>query len=217
MSLWGNAAPHPVHPDTVSTTAPTTALQRRLSPLETAAAVAIILSCLVATAMMTGLLPQAPHPAASVRAVTHVAGTTQAALPAVTAITAPGAEISASAIDAAGAGRAAEGRLPTEPNITMPTTLAAPMPMPVTVPVPVPPNLTSNRTAAPVRPGAAAAASNNATAAIPASRRQRVQPAYRHSDLPARQSRGKTREEVVAELLRAKRDGSYSKAMEAYR
>ena len=214
MNLRENAAPHPAHPETVSALAPTTTLQRRLSPLETAAAVAIILSCLVATAMMTGLLPQVPHRAASTPAVARVAGTTQSVLPAVTATMAPGVEASASAIDAAGAGRAAvAGRLPTEPGIAMPTTLAAPIP----ATVPVPPNPATTGTIVPVRPRTAAATSINPTAAIPASRRQRVQRAYRQPDLPASQSRGKTREEVMAELLRAKRDGSYSRAMEAYR
>ena len=217
MSLRGNADLHPAHPDTVSAPAPTPlltpTLQRRLSPLETAAAVAIILSCMVAIAMMTGMLPQASHPTASVPAAVRAAVTTPSVMPAVGAITAPDARTSTSAIEPAAVGRAAvavTGPLPAEPDVATPELPVAAMP----APMPAVQNPAANRA---MTFANSRAAPTTAMTAIPSSQRRRLHTAHRHPNPPALQPRGKSREEVVTELLRAKRDGSYSSAMEAYR
>lgn len=190
---------------------------RRLSPLETAAAMAVILGSLIATAMMTGMLPVVAQPAAANLPIATQAGSGIApALPPVAVAPVPTADgaddvagkratpvrqdghlsgdvAGATATGAAGAGSGALAAVPDAP--------AAPRPLAGNAPAP-----------------ASSPAITQATAAAHARHRPASERTARQShhgiNLPPR---GKTREEVIAELLRAKRDGSYTSAMEAYR
>ncbi|MBC7513887.1 MAG: hypothetical protein H7234_05555 [Herminiimonas sp.] len=185
---------------------------RRLSPLETAAAMAIILSCLVATAMMTGMLPRAsqqplttvlakpvddtaaPAPSTVAQMTARDANTSPGASPARAAPVPQTGKFSAQEANAAAASVADAIERPLASMPAAPAVVSAPAASPVAAMHPV---AKASAMATPVRP-------------------HRVRASH-SSHAAGRPPRVRTREEVVAELLRSKHDGSYSSAMEAYR
>ncbi len=179
----------------VPAAAPRPAARRRLSPLETAAALAVTLSCLVATALMTGVLPVAGQ--AGGGSATTAAQAGSASLQRLEAAAGPhvgppsGTSAPADPPAAASITQTARNALPT--NIPLP---AAPVPAGI--------------------PTANTVASAPATA-TPHTRPRHALPTHQRQQAAAVSSRGKTRNEVIAELLQAKRDGSYSSVMETYR
>lgn len=187
------------------------AMRRRLSPLVTAAAVAIILSCLTATALMTGMLPALTHKVEVTRPpVSRTGREILPVLPLSAASAGPDASARAGLAGQPGAVQQPDSRLEAADAIAM-------VPRSVTVP--------TATTSAALKMGGTPSdtPSTVAGSAMPHSRHSRHSRPIRPPAANQRQHRAggptqsKTREEVMAELLRAKRDGSYSSAMETYR
>lgn len=209
--------------------------RRRLTPLETAAAVAVILSCLIATAVMTGMLPVAMHrPVAAAPVTTRAAGEAApvpaavASLPVLAPQPNPNAAAGIAGTTAAPARR--DARLATDgagviardtagSTEAVPAAMpAAPSTGPAASPVATPPATAVAATAETSASGIAPNPARNPATGRTAPVRHRHPPVAHHRERSGSvPSHGKTREEVIAELLRAKRDGSYSSAMEAYR
>ena len=188
------------------------AARRRLSPLEAAAAVAVIVSCLLATALMTGVLPENFQRSGASAAVTtrpQVEPARPLALPA--------------AQDAGQPVRAFAGLPPPLPTSPTPSTRLTPATQAAEATSPaISAAAVSTATAltpGPItkRPAVDGSTASAPAAAAPHARHRRLTRTYRAQHPAGVPAQAKTRDEVMAELLRAKRDGSYSSAMEAYR
>lgn len=207
MNAKADTGPHGATPVT------THAGTRRLSPLETATAVAIILSCLTATAMMTGVMPKASQPVSTtVPVVARVGGD---ALPAPAAVVAMPARDANSPVGTNTARAAsplqAGGSSADQANVTA-AGAAGEIERPPAATPGAPPAVSTLATS----PATAIHPVANTLATASPARPRRVRASH-GGHAGGTSSRVKTREEVVAELLKAKRDGSYSSAMEAYR
>ena len=171
--------------DADSGSAPATPKRGALTPLQTAAATAVIFTSMVALAAMTGIF--------STNTANDPSGADLAPV----------------------ASRSAGGPLPLapQPNAAL---RAGPPEMATEIDH--------------LRSGAPAAAISTATPPVlpvmrapiteaesPAKPRRAQRHALSHEALPHRGHTGKTREQVIAELMQAKRDGSYRAAQENYR
>lgn len=204
--------------------------RRRLGALEAAAATAVIVASVVALASMTGLLPAAMHfsagPDTPALGAASAADTRTPPTSTATASTTSGAVSRPAMADpaGAGAGTAATAGTPATPVST--TIVIAPtssIPSVTTPDVALP-----SATAAPAGTPAPVPAmeSSALAAAVPGrphrsrSRAARNGSADHGSTMHAgRAGNGysKTREQVIAELMQAKRDGTYHAQSETYR
>lgn len=199
------------HPGTgTSNPAAATAERRRLAPLHAASATAIIVACLVALAMMTGLLPASWHASA----LPPTAGP-PTALPAPPVLTAHAAQAPSPAL------------IQPLPHLEPEAVVTPARPGQTSTPLPLPAKVSdaqlavteATTLAAPAAPVPALAQPRAESVRRrygnpPRRARHRGQaPAHAHAGAPGQ----KTREQVKEELLRAKRDGSYDAANELYR
>ena len=187
----------------------------RIGPLQCAALTAVIVSCIAALALMTGVLPVSNTPTARESAAPS------RPVPAAPAIISPPVVVPVPADGGAPAHRVPRsdaGLLAQEPPVATPV---ASMPAPHVAGEQ--PAAAAVATVATVATVAAAAASMqpNQTPVARAPEGPRVHGRRHRVRLAQRKQRthaaGKTRAEVIAELMRAKRDGSYSANSEAYR
>ncbi|MES2831725.1 MAG: hypothetical protein V4695_07015 [Pseudomonadota bacterium] len=182
------------------------AARRRLNPLEAGAATAVIVSCLVALAMMTGVLPAPSY--------LRVPGTVDRS---------------------ADAGQIQQLAIPQTALLPMPTPVQPRTVTPILTPA-LTPLATIGLTeeivplaALPVLPAPLSTPllvqDDNAEQAVdqvpPRRTKARKNRQYKNDKAQrnalARGTSTKTRQEVIAELMRAKRDGSYRAASEIYR
>lgn len=181
----------------------------RMGPLQCAALTAVIVSCIAALALMTGVLPVSNTPTARESAAPS------RPVPAAPAIISPPVVVPIPADGGAPAHRVPgsdAGLVAQEPPVATPVASA-----------PAPQVAGEQPAAAAVAAVTAAAASlqPNQTPVARAPEGPRVHGRRHRVRLAQRKQRthaaGKTRAEVIAELMRAKRDGSYSANSEAYR
>lgn len=172
----------------------------RMGPLQCAALTAVIVSCIAALALMTGVLPVSNTPTARESAAPS------RPVPAAPAIISPPVVVPIPADGGAPAHRVPgsdAGLVAQEPPVATPVA-SAPAPQ-----------------VAGEQPAAAASLQPNQTPVARAPEGPRVHGRRHRVRLAQRKQRthaaGKTRAEVIAELMRAKRDGSYSANSEAYR
>lgn len=190
---------------------------RRIGPLEAATATAVIITCLVATAVMTGVLPM------------PASWSTRQQSASAAPVASPASAMSAGAAPSTGApaGPAplqadlARARFGLPPGPAAPSLAGGPMAAEgatTTLPTAEAPA----RTPSPITMVDGAQGPSNASSQTPTERPSRPLRHHRRTNPHHQRAgnevlHGKTRAQVIEELMQAKRDGSYSAAAELYR
>lgn len=192
-------------------------VQRRLSPLEAGAATAVIVSCLVALAMMTGVLDPPSRLLGPEAALTGTASQLVAERPVLRERIQGVSENSLAMVGTAPA------LAPLLPEVTTPPATGVTEQIVPVENLPILPAVPMVTESTPPQATAGASAASLGSNDKSHARRTRVRKNRQDQNFTSkrlaasRKTHGKTRQQVTAELMRAQRDGSYRATSETYR